>query len=413
MSALTGVAGTASGLTVRARRVPGAPVIAVRLWLVGGARLETLPGLGVVTGRTLSEGTAERDWRRIADEAEARGMQLGSFGYFESYGVSVDALAEDWERALEWAAEMVLAPTFPDDRAAWMARQAAAELEGLKDQPDAATSLAFLEHLYSPHPRSRPVQGDAESLARITADDCREYHRRILRHGVVATVAGQIDEEGVARRLEDLFADLPPPSGELPHLAPPVGLPEARHEIETHAKDQVHLFLGQVTVPRHHPDYAALDALAVILGSGAGLSGRIPGRIREREGLAYSAYAQTVAGSGLDPGRLLAYVGTSAATADLAEQGVREELVRLLEDGVTDQEVEDARAYLLGNEPFQRETARQWADTLAEALRYGLPLDDTGWRMAEIAAVDKAKIEAAARRHIDPAKLKVTVGLPG
>lgn len=400
-------------LTVRTRRVPGAPVVAVRLWLTGGARQEEIPGQSLVTGRTLSEGTLKRDWRQIADEAEAWGMELSSFGYFESCGVSVDALAAEWQRALDQAAELVLTPSFPEDRTAWMARQAAAELEGLCDQPDFATGLAFLEHLYSPHPRSRPLQGSGESLARITTADCVRFHQAVLPRGVVATVAGQIDEEAVQKHLEDLFASLPPLQGTAPEPPPPLGLPEARREIRTHARDQVHLFLGQITIARRHPDYAALEVLAVILGSGAGLSGRIPTRIREREGLAYTAYAQAIAGSGLDPGRLVTYVATSTETADKAEQGLREELARLLEDGVTEEEVTEARAYVLGSEPFHRETARQWADVLAESVRYDLPLDDTAWRMAEIAAVDRKAVEEAARRHIDPAKFKVTVGLPG
>ena len=137
-------------------------------------------------------------------------------------------------------------------------------------------------------------------------------------------------------------------------------------------------------MPRRHPDYAALELLAVILGSGAGLTGRIPARIREREGLAYTAYAQTVAGSGLDPGRLVAYVGTSPATVEKAERGVVEEITRLVEDGIEDAELEEARAYLLGREPFRRETARQWADLLIEAEEYGIPLDDFEHRKAEL-----------------------------
>ena len=146
------------------------------------------------------------------------------------------------------------------------------------------------------------------------------------------------------------------------------------------ARCQAHLYLGHLTVPRRHPDYEALELAAVMLGSGAGLTGRIPQRIRDREGLAYSAHAQTVAGAGLDPGRLVAYVATSVHTVDQAERGVREEIARLVEDGITDEELADARSYLLGREPFERETARQWADLLVEAEHYHLPLDDPDWR---------------------------------
>ena len=170
--------------------------------------------------------------------------------------------------------------------------------------------------------------------------------------------------------------------------------------------------MGHLTVPRGHEDYEALELVAVVLGSGAGLTGRIPARIREREGLAYTAYAQTVAASGFDRGRLVAYVGTSPDTVAQAERGVAEEIARLVDGGVTDAELEEARAYLLGRDPFQRETARQWAELLTEAALYGLPIDDPAWRLGRLRAVDRPTAEAAARRHLKPADLLVTVGLP-
>jgi zinc protease len=385
----------------------------VRAWVRAGARAERFPGQALVTGRLLAEGTLRRDWRRIADEADARGMILESFSTFECHGVSVDALAEDWEQALLWTAELLFEPAFAEDRCAWIARQAAAELEGLADQPEIKTSWGFLEQLYAPHPRSRPLQGNAESLLRLTPEDCAGFHRRALGNGILVTVAGVVDEEAVESRLQELFAGRLPQGEELlPEPPAPIGLPERVRQVATEAEDQAHLYIGHVTVPRHHPDYTALEVLAVILGSGAGLTGRIPTRIREQEGLAYSAYAQTISGAGVDPGRLVAYVGTSPDTVEKARLGVSEEIARVVEDGVTEAEVEEARAYLLGREPFRRETARQWAELLIEAEHYHIPLDDPAWRTASLEAVDRRAVEESARRHIHPAELRVTVGLP-
>ncbi len=394
------------------RRVEGAPVVAVRLWICAGGRRELIPGQALITGRMLTEGTAGRDWRRIADDAENKGMILSSFGTFENHGVTIDALARDWERALEWTAEMLIEPTFPEERCAWMAKQAAAELESLADQPDIKTAWGFLAQLYSPHPRSRPLHGSVESLLSLTPADCARFHAASLSGGVLVAVTGVIDEDAVRRRLEELFATLPSAGEVLPQPPAPMGLP-GRGTVETEAEDQAHLYMGHLTVDRRHPDYTALEVAAVILGSGAGLTGRIPMRIREQEGLAYSAHAQTVAGAGLDPGRLLAYVGTSPATVDQAEAGVRDEIARLVDDGIADAELEEARAYLLGREPFRRETARQWADLLIEAVEYGLLLVDPEQRRRELEALDRETVEAAIRRHIRPADLRVTVGLPG
>jgi zinc protease len=398
---------------VRVRRVEGAQVMAVRLWLRAGAREETIPGQSLITGRMLSEGTARRDWKAIAEQAENRGMIVQSNGTFESIGVSIDALAEDWELALEWAAELLLEPSFPEDRCVWTARQAAAELESLADQPEVKTAWGFLDQIYAPHPRARPVQGDTESLLRLTPDDCASFHRRALSRGVMVTVAGMIDEEAVTARLGKLFAGLPAPEEAFAEPPDPGDSPEPHRQVETEAEDQAHLYVGHLTVPRRHPDFETLELLAVILGSGAGLTGRIPHRIREQEGLAYSANAQTVAGSGVDPGRLVAYVGTAPANVERAERGVIEEIARLVEDGIEEAELEEARAYLLGREPFRRETARQWVELLVDAEHYDLPLDDPDWRQRSLAGLDRAAVEEVARRHLHPDALRVTVGLPG
>lgn len=397
---------------LKIRRVEGAPVVAIRLWVRGGARAEAIPGQALVTGRMLTEGTRSRDWKRIADDAESKGMILSSFGTFESHGVSVDALARDWELALDWAAEALLDPSFPEDRCAWVAKQAAAELESLNDQPDVKTAWGFLGQLYTPHPRARPLHGTVESLLGLGPADCTAFHAAALAGGVQVAVAGVIDEEPVRQRLESLLQGVPRRGASLPDPVAPSGSGE-RVTVETDAEDQAHLFIGHLTVPRNHPDYTALEMVAVTLGSGAGLTGRIPMRIREQEGLAYSAHAQTVAGSGEDAGRLVAYVGTSPATVAQAEAGVIEEIERLVRDGIEPTELEEARAYLLGREPFRRETARQWADLLNEAVQYDLPLDDPAQREQELKALDLETVVEVARRHIRPGDLRVTVGLPG
>jgi zinc protease len=401
-----------SPLRARVRHVPGAPVVAVRVWSLAGSRVERVPGQALVAGRMLTEGTARRDWRAIAEAAEARGASVSSSGGLEVQGLAVDALAADWEIALEWAAELFLESAFPADRCEWLARQAAAELAALADHPDVVAGWRFLEQLYSPHPRSRPLQGSPEHLAALTPDDCRDLHERARTAGILISVAGRIDEAAVAERVAQLFPAAP---GASPPPAPPApqGLAERRLEVPLSDGDQAHLFVGQLTAPRTDPDVAELEVLGIVLGAGAGLSGRIPTRLREREGLAYVARAETLASAGLDPGHLSIYVGTSPATVDASLRAVREELEKIVEAGVTEAEVEEARSYLLGREPFRRETARQWAELMALADLYGLPFDSESWVRERLSSVDRSGVERVARRWIDPQTLAVTVGLPG
>lgn len=402
-------------LTVRARRVAGAPVVAVRVWVHGGARRQSTPGLALVAGRLLAEGTRRRDWRRIAAEAEERGASIGTTAGTEVQSVAVDALATDWRRALEWAAELTLDSVFPQERCRWIAEQTAAELASLADHPEVVAEWAFRRQLYAPHPRAWPLQGTAEALASIDAAACAAFHRSALAAGVIVTVAGEIDPPATRRLALDLFAPVETirsPSSASGFAAEPAAIRglDGRAEIELAAGEQAHLHLGALTVRRGDPALPALDLLAVALGSG-GLIGRVPRRVREVEGLAYVCRVATTAGAGLEPGRCEVYLATSAREAARAESAVRQELERLVDEPFPRRELEEARSFLLGCEPFRRETARQWAGLLAEAAFYGLPLDRPLWVRERIESVGIEDVESVAQRFLRPSRLKLTLAV--
>ncbi|MDA8020320.1 MAG: insulinase family protein [Thermoanaerobaculia bacterium] len=398
-------------LAVRVCSVPGLPLVSARVILRAGVMAEAIPGLSLVTGRMLAEGTKRRDWRQLAVDLEDRGMYPQAFGTAESLGVSLDAMSWDWGVALDSLAEMVLEPAFDEDRLAFTKRQVAAELASLLDQPDVRTGRAFLEQLYHPHPLGRPLQGTEGSLQAIRPEDCFDLHRRALGWGGCLTVAGDVDEDEVIAVLGEAFEGRPVVET-WPEVPPILGLPETRREVAAGESEQCHLFLGHLTVPRRHPDFLALEVAGIVLGSGGDLAGRIPRRLREQEGLAYHAGAGTVSGAGSVAGRFQIYVGTGPRRVAKAEQSAREEIERLVDRGLEPGELEEARSFLLGREPFRRETLRQRADAMAVAQIYGIPIDRPGWREAQIEALTKDDVESAVRRWIRPDLLRVTVGVP-
>jgi zinc protease len=395
----------------RIRRVPGPPVAALRVWLRGGERHAAIPGQAQLAGRMLEEGSAARDWRRIAADAEARGVALHAFGGFETMGVGLDGPAAEVGRMVDWAAELVTTPVFSSDRWAWQRRLALAELAALADEPEVVSGWAFLRQLYGAHPRGRPVLGTPEALERLTVADSRESHRQALGAGAVVALAGALDPEERGRELEAAFALPAGPPVEHDEPAPAEAAAESRQVVPL-SGDQAHLYLGRRTVDRDHADLPALELLAVILGAGPGLAGRIPERVREREGLAYTAGVDTAAGASADPGRLVLYAATSPDRVERAERAMREELRRLVDDGVTAAEVAAAKAYLAGQEAFRRETARQWADLMAEAAFTGIPIDAPDWAERRWGDLTAETLDAAARRWLEPDELRVTVGLP-
>lgn len=406
-------------LRLAALRVPGAGVVAARAWLRGGARIEPLPGLSLLCGRMLVEGTARRTWREIAEQAEARGVSLGAFATAEVHGITVDALADDAGLALMWLAELVLEPGFDRARFELLRDQTLGELRSLADRPEVITGWAFRDQLYHPHPLASPSQGTPESLDRLTPDDCLRFHGDALARGGVVAVAGDIDEQAVLADLERFFEGFagaavePAAAAAAAESEPPAprGRSRRRVEVATGSREQAHVYAGHFTVDRRHPDLPELRALGILLGSD-GLAGLIPNRIREQEGLAYATHVDLLAGAGTDPGALSVYLGTHADHVERGLELVRDSLVQVLERPPDAAALEACKTGMFGREPFLTETAGLWAGLLVDALLFDLPSYRRSWRLERIERLSPDGVFQAARRHLDPERMRVTVGLP-
>jgi zinc protease len=398
-------------LKIRARAVAGAPVAALRVWLGAGERHATVPGQALLAGHMLEEGTDSRSWQRVAREAEERGISISASAGYEVLGLALDGPAAEIDRMIDWAAELVLTPAFDADRWEWQRRLALADLELIRDDPETLAGWGFLEQVYGPHPRSRPLQGNPASLASLTVEDSRASYRKALGARTIVSLAGAVDAEREAERLRGVFA-AGTRARDVPLAGPPPAASGERRRVVALPGDQAHVFIGRATVDRGHEDLPGLELLAVILGAGAGLAGRLPSRVRERDGLAYTTMVDTAAGASADPGRFVVYAATGPERVEQLETAVREELDRLVTHGVSEDELAAARSFLEGQEAFRRETARQWAGLMAEAEHTGLPVDSTDWGATRWAGVEAAGLLAIAERWLGPSGLWVTVGMP-
>ena len=95
------------------------------------------------------------------------------------------------------------------------------------------------------------------------------------------------------------------------------------------AAQQSNIYLGHLGIERTNPDFYALQVLDTILGGGAGFTARIPQRLRDELGLAYTTFASITMTAGVDPGRFVAYIGTSPENTKLAIDGLLNEIRKI------------------------------------------------------------------------------------
>jgi len=144
-----------------------------------------------------------------------------------------------------------------------------------------------------------------------------------------------------------------------------------------------------------------LQLLDTILGGGAGFTARIPQRLRDEHGLAYTTFASITSNAALDPGRFVAFIGTSPENLKQAIDELLEEIQRIIDEPVTEQELQDAKDYLSGSFVFAFETSAQIARFLVHAEVYGLGFDYVDKYPEYIRHVTIADISRVARQYLD------------
>jgi zinc protease len=390
-----------TGVVVLVAQRPGIPIVTVRASVAAGSVLDPPDKAGIanLTALLLTRGSATRTAPEIDRAIEFVGGSLEGEGGRDSSELTLSVLRKDLGLGLDLLADALLRPAFPAAEFERKREEVRASVQRSEEDPGTVAARALRRLVFPAHPYGRPVEGTETSLHAITQGDVLAFHRDAYRpERTIIAVAGDITAAEVRTELDTrlgswaVTARAPAAPGPAP-----VGLP-SRTEMVQRALTQATIMPGQATVTRGHPDFYPLLVASQVVGGGS--SSRLYTRIREERGLAYSVYAQYI------PARLAGYflVELQSENGRIREAlaVVREELVRLRRERVTEEELARARAYLVGSFPLRMGTAADVSDLLVAIERFDLGLDyPTTFRRA-VSAVTAEDVLLAVRSHWDP-----------
>ncbi len=329
-----------NGIAVITERVDSVRSVAAGIWLEAGSRYEAPQESGIshFIEHMLFQGTETRSAEDLARQMDALGGMTDAYTGRELVNFSFKVLDENLEEAMEIHADLVLNPRF--DEAA-IEKEKGVILEELKmetDNPEAHVTDVFVRQFWKRHPLGQPILGTKKTIRSFTQAQLRAFHERYYRpENLTLAAAGRVEHERFVELAERLFGKLPR-GGERPEAKPPS--PAAPLILKSRRSlQQVHVCLGAPSISaRDERNYAA-HMLNVILGGT--ISSRLFQNIRERQGLAYSIFSDLVQYE--DSGWLGVYAGTSAESAKRLVRGVMEELRRLKEEPVPEEEMRLAK----------------------------------------------------------------------
>lgn len=371
------------------------------------------PGLASLMARMLDEGTGKYTHTELAEIVENLGGSLTTFSDRELSGVSISLLSKDLELGIELAHSVITDPTFPEPRLELERQKVLNQLRSADDNPQIVASNELNRIVYGGHPLGEPILGMEPSIQQATTAELAGLHARTFVPGTaLIAVVGDFAVEPCADRLAEMFGDWTP--GEAPPTAIPARFPPPSAGFREIAmpKEQVNIYAGHLGIRRADPDYYALQVMDVILGGGPGFTSRIPMKLRDEQGLAYSTYSDISGSAGLYAGRFAAFISTSAENRDRAIGGLRREIESLVRSGITDDELANAQSYLTGSFVFDFQSSGHIARFLLAAEMFDLGFDYMERYPRIIHGVSRSQVEKAARAHLHPESLAVVVAGP-
>jgi zinc protease len=313
---------------------------------------------------------------------------------------SAQGLAQDFGRIVEIVADGEEHPAFPES---WFSRDRGQLANSVVEENH--ISGEAIDHLYDEDllaPDDPALRmPDATTIESITRDDALAYVARYWRPDLTTiAVVGDVDPRQVRDAMEHAFGDWqhlgPKPNA---HQEPLPAAHAAGGYIGTES-NQVFVRLGQPAVARTSPDYDAFLVLNQILGASGDFESRLWQELRQKRGLVYSVDSSLHADR--DRGNFQIELAVAPQNVREAVSLVRQELRQLQESPVSERELQEAKARLVGGDLIDEDSAQGQAQQLLNILLYDLPLSYYRDRSEDLSRVTPAAVERVARLYLKP-----------
>ena len=393
-----------NGLTVAVDPLPDAASVALGVYAMVGSRSEPehLSGLAHVVEHMVFKGAGSRGTRQIAEAIEDVGGIINAWTARDQTVFYGRTLAKDAPLLAELIADFLRAPHLKEDHLEREKAVILSELGEVTDSPDDLVHDHLFEASFGAQPLGRSVLGCEESLATITAEDCRAWIRdELVPSRLILSASGRVEPDEILTLAERLFGDMENWPGV------PIGRAEFTGGVRNDRREfeQAHWCLGLPGFAASDPRVPALSVFVQAIGGG--MSSRLFQELREDRGLAYSvsAWQQAYADTGIVALSCAADRNRAVESMHLARSILADAVETLSET-----EIERARTQLEAGLLMSFESAQGRADHMARSIEvFGriLPVDEL---LGHLREVDVAAAKAAGAALLDGRAAVASVG---
>ena len=356
----------------------------------------------------LMRGTKELDYQDLQDKLDELGSRVSPTGANGLLTVGIQTTREKLSELIPLVGEILREPRFDEEELEIMKRTSITGAESSLTEPQPLAIIAYQRAL-SPYGEEDiryvpTIEEGIELLRTVSIDQLKDLHATQLnsQHGQIVAV-GDFDPEEVAKLWDEALAgwtsDVEHTRIDTPAYMEAKGGMEI---IETPDKANAVYYGGtQFKMRDDHPDYPALMVGNFVMGGGA-MSSRVGVRVRQKEGLSYTV------GSGLsshpidERTSLTLYAILNPENKSRLVAVMKDEISTLLKEGITEQELKDAKQSILQRSQVERTQDPTLTDILLGTIFAERDMSHFATMEQKISKLTVEEVNAALREYIKP-----------
>jgi zinc protease len=330
-----------------------------------------------------------------------------SGGFSDEYSsISVNALARDFKNITTIAKDVFLKPALDSARLQVQKKQIVQSLQHRYDTPTALLSDLNSFATYQPGPHTWvPSITDIQQITR----DSLQVRASIpfAAPKIILGVSGQFHADSMKLFLQQTFADWPGSTDIAPKPVAQFKNNAGKIFLSPKSIKQANIQMTAPFVQRPHPDYYAASLANYIIGGGS-FTSRLTKKVRSDEGLAYSVFSYTgssytqVSTCGI---KLQTKVESAAYALKLIEQ----ELLLFIQNGPTEQELENAKQSLIASLPSLFNTPSSTVDAFVMSELWGRDFDHFVQYPQKLQAITAQQVQQAAQKYFHPSRMTTSI----
>ena len=316
----------------------------------------TKAGLAKFSAKLMNEGTKALGSSAFAEALESKAIHIAASTGVETFVIEVGCLKEELDEALAQFEALLKDPNYTQKSVDKIKTMTLGALSAKENNFDYVAANELKALIFKGTVLAQPTNGTIQSVKSVELSDVKEFlTSHLTRSNLIVVLGGDVDLKSVKPKIAQIIKSLP--EGNVDPVKHYDTIKKRTQNILKKDTQQAYVyFASPYDIAVDSKDYYKARVATFILGTG-GFGSRLMEEIRVKRGLAYSAYANVSVSKSSN--YLTGYLQTKLDSLEEAQKTVNEVFAKFVKKGVTKDELEQTKKFILGSEPLRVETMSQ------------------------------------------------------